>query len=369
MKNNRIFIQLAVAVMIIVFAGAATARAKIVKGPYIQNVRKDEITICWESDSPTTGSVTFAEVREDGSAADKRVVAVDTPGKFKEVRLTILSPGTTYRYKVEDNTGSMERGSFETAPGKFVPFRFAAYGDCRSNHIMHKKIIKQMLKYDPKLVLNTGDLVAKGTKQSDWDVFWPVVKQLVRRIPYYPTLGNHEQDSPLYFKYFSLPHGPAGERYYAFAYSNVMFIALDSNAPYMTLTKQKQWVKNVLKKTQNYDFHIVFFHHPLYSSSKRAPNLHYRQIYVPIFKKYGVDAVINGHDHFYERSVDENGIQYIVTGGGGAGLYDQVRTLPESVVKKKSYNFLIFDVDGKHMNARAFDENGKIIDEVGFTAD
>lgn len=348
---------------------AVKSQADIVKGPYVQNVRTDEATICWESDNPARGSVAFTKVLEDGSAGRKRVIDFVEPAAFKEVRLPILSAGTTYRYRVEDESGGIELGEFQTAPGRLVPFRFAAYGDCRSNHNMHRKIIKLMMEYDPKLVLNTGDLVNRGSKQHDWDMFWPVVDRLVRNVPYYPSLGNHEQDSPLYYKYFSLPTGADGERYYAFAYSNVLFIALDSNAPHMLLAEQKNWLKKVLKHTQQFDFHIVFFHHPLYSSSKRDPNLHYRKIYVPIFKRYGVDAVLNGHDHFYERCVDENGIQYIVTGGGGAGLYEQVRTLPQSVVKKRTHNFMIFDVDGPRMRAKTLDDKGRIIDEIAFSAD
>jgi len=335
--------------------------AKIDKGPYLQNVKPSEITVCWESPEPVESVVLLVPMGKDAPASSESSVAVEAAA-FSEVKLTGLRPDTQYKYMVKQKDGTRAGGTFRTAPGRFVPFRFAAYGDCRSNHLVHSQLVKAMKKYDPALVVNSGDLVNRGVLQEDWNFFWDIVSDFGADIPYYPSLGNHEQDSPLYYKYFSLPRNGGKERFYSFSYSNVFFIALDSNSPYFLMSDQKSWLREQLKKARDYDFRVVFFHHPFYSSSKREPNIHYRAIYSPIFAKYGVDLVLNGHDHFYERSVDDYGITYVVTGGGGAGLYGFERDLPQSRVRKMVHHFMIMDVDGKTMKVKSIDIDGNVFD-------
>jgi len=339
---------------------AIPAAAKFTKGPYIQNGRTDGVTICWESDKSQAATVIVTK-----SGATAASVAAPGDSDFHKIKIGSLAPGTTYDYSVREADGSEAAGSFRTFPAKQEPFRFAAYGDTRSLHYLHRALIKWIIKFKPAFLLNSGDLVEDGTKPDQWGAFWDIVEPFARDAYYYPVLGNHERDSEIYFKYFDLPDNGKDGRYYSFTYSNVLVVGLDYDE--LLSGDQKNWLIKQLKASDA-DFKIVVFHIPLYSSGKRPPNVFLRKIYVPIFKKYGVQLVLNGHDHFYERSVDSNGIQYVVTGGGGAPLYDFVRKIPESVVRVKVNHFMIFDVSGKRMDAKAIDIDGKVIDTFTITA-
>lgn len=343
-----------------VFAHQGSAHAKITKGPYIQNLKMEGVTICWESDKIFDTALKVVPV----GGADSTAITINaSPSLFGEINVSGLTPSTKYEYKVIQNGGDSDGGVFKTSPATVIPFRFAAYGDTRSNPVVHKNIMDAILAYKPALALNSGDLVPDGRKQADWDTFFKTTNAFMKEIPLYPAAGNHEQDSSLYFQYFSLPKNGDNERYYAFSYSNVLFVVLDSNSPYYMLADQKNFLKKTLSESREFDFRVVMFHHPLYSSSRREPNISHRNIYIPIFKKYKVDLVLNGHDHFYERSEDGSGIEYVITGGGGAPLYGFERNNPESVVKKMAHHFMIIDVNGPVMKATAIDAEGKTIDE------
>ncbi|MFC1474466.1 metallophosphoesterase [bacterium] len=335
------------------------------KGPYLQNVKPNEATICWESVKPVRSKIVY----EPYVLTDVPMSINVEPNEFNEITIKGLRPGTMYSYKVIQKGKMMGYGVFTTAPAKPEPFRFAAYGDCRTDHKTHTALLERMKPYSPAFLLSTGDLVTDGRKQSDWNDFWRVVSPFAKDVPYYPILGNHEHDDPLYYKYFSLPRNGKDESYYAFAWSNVFIIAMDSSSPQFLLADQKNWLKKALKRAEGYDFKVLFFHHPFYSSSKRDPNLHFRKVYEPIFKKYGVDLVLAGHDHFYERSKSKDGITYVITGGGGAGLYGFERNTPESIVRKRAYHFMVFDVIDRKMTVRVIDIDGNTIDGFTLTAD
>ena len=83
------------------------------------------------------------------------------------------------------------------------------------------------------------------------------------------------------------------------------------------MPEQIQWVEQELKASSS-DWKIVVFHHPLYSSGERhGSDLRLREVLEPLFLKYNVSVVLNGHDHFYERVKPQKGIQYFVVGSGG----------------------------------------------------
>lgn len=358
--NSRNFKRTSVitaALAAILLAPVAT-HAKFTKTPYVQNVKTEGITICWEADRIFETKLTVSP-----AAGGKPVVITANPDSFGEVNVSGLTPGASYKYEVSQSGGEKGGGTFTTAPSYVVPFRFIAMGDTRNGHDKHKNILSGAKKFNPAFALNSGDLVGAGTDPKEWDKYFDVAGDFMKDVPVYPTLGNHEMDSPHYYKYFSLPQNGDKEHYYSFAYSNALFIVLDTNAPYNTSSAQKKFLIDQLSASREFDFRVVMFHHPMYSSSKRPPNLNIRKMFSPIFKKYKVDIVFNGHDHFYERSIDENGVQYVIAGGGGAPLYNFEKDNPESKVKKMAYHFLVVEVSGSVMKAKAIDIDGGIFDE------
>jgi 3',5'-cyclic AMP phosphodiesterase CpdA len=127
-------------------------------------------------------------------------------------------------------------------------------------------------------------------------------------VKFYAALGNHDSPSQRLYKPFNMN----GQRFYTFKPRNgVRFFALDSN--YMD-REQLAWLEKELKASGS-DWKIAFFHHPLYSSGERhGSDTALKDQLEPLFVKYSVDLVLTGHDHLYERTKPQKGIQYFVVG-------------------------------------------------------
>lgn len=234
------------------------------------------------------------------------------------------------------------------------------YGDTRTNHDNHKKVVEAILKVDPKVVFHVGDLVADGRKQDQWVTFNEITKPLLSVVEFYPAAGNHERNSQLYFDNFELPNN---ERWYSVEKYGVHFIILDSNADLSDTSAQYAWLENDLQnRSKTAAFTAAVFHHPPYSTgSHKEDEKGLRKTIVPLFEKYGVDIAFSGHDHHYERSL-VNGIYYIVTGGGGAPLYDRERESPNSQIFLKELEFCALTVKKDKLKIDVFNEKSELID-------
>jgi len=216
------------------------------------------------------------------------------------------------------------------------------YGDTRSDHDTHQAITEAIMDVDPVTVFHTGDLVNDGRKPDDWAIFDAIASGLIASADYYPAIGNHEENSQMFFDRFKLPNN---ERWYAVDSGGIHFIVLDSTSDTRPGSEQYRWLESHLETTaRNREFVAAVFHHPPFSTGPHdADERGLRTTWVPLFEKHGVDVVFNGHDHTYERSL-HNGIYYIVTGGGGAPLYDQERDSPDSQVYITTYHFCSLSV-------------------------
>jgi hypothetical protein len=240
-----------------------------------------------------------------------------------------------------------------------VTIRFVAYGDTRGgwDNWDNTLLVANAIEHThPAFVLNTGDLVDYGKDDDDWVDFF-AASPFVHNSTLYPVLGNHENYSALYFTYFSLP---GNERWYSFNNGPVHFIGLDSNPRNAYRIIQNLWLIRELRiRTQ--PFTVVFFHHPLFSSGEEHGNTTVLQkIWAPLFARYHVDIVFNGHDHDYERSIVNN-VTYIVTGGGGAPLYN-VGHSPWTVYSEKTYHFCLLTVTSSRLSFEAIKPDGTVFD-------
>jgi len=234
------------------------------------------------------------------------------------------------------------------------------YGDSRSGHIMHRQVVDQIVATHPLAVFHTGDLVNDGYSTYDWDMFNDITDTMRTISEFYPVLGNHENQSPLYFDQFDLPNN---EQWYSVDRNYIHFIALNSCVASDTLSEQYFWLKSDLMQVPlDTRFIIAYFHHPPYSTGAHAEDeMNLRESFVPLFNQYGVDAVFNGHNHCYERSYC-GGIYYIVAGGGGAPLHDQSGTDPCSQLYLKSYHYCKLSLVDNILYVNVINQNGEIID-------
>jgi len=327
------------------------------RGPYLQSVTSDSVWVVWDTIEPSIGLVEYGLTPELGSIAEEGQAA-----SHHEVQLTGLSPQSIYHYRVDG--GKMAH--FRTAPAsRQTSVRFAVVGDTRTGHRMHRAVIEQMVRASPDLVLHTGDLVESGHDTGQWDRFFWIEAPLLRTAPFYPTLGGHEERASHYFDRFLLP---SNERWYAFEYGPARLIALQIDGAFDPGYEQMRWLERQLS-TNEAPWLLVTFHVPVYSSRAEDDlEVHLRHTLVPLFERYGVDVVLMGHQHSYERIL-ANDITYVVTAGGGAPLYSLDEPEPGSQVAARAHHFLLIDLDPSRLIGTAIDRHGQVIDRFELLAD
>jgi len=338
-------------------ASASGTPASLFRQPYLQQVTSSSAIVVWGT--PTAGQ---AQVRyqaagqpaRTAAATSTRFTAAQTglPADYYQhaAALGALAPATEYTYDVlldgADLTGATDR--FRTAPSEGTSsVRFIAFGDSGVGSAEQRQLAGRMATDNFDLAIHTGD-VAYGTSSMtgggshrtlhDW--FFAIYDGWLRRRPFFPSIGNHDDEIAFarpYRDVFVLPPDGASsgypdhaERFYSFDHGPAHFVALDTERAFQDPSRraaQLAWLEADLAATAQ-PWRIAYFHRSPYSSSVgHGSDLAVRQAFVPIFERYGVQLVISGHDHGYERSTpwrQTSGgrpVTYVVTGGGGAHLY------------------------------------------------
>lgn len=302
----------------------------LLRGPYLQMAGPDRMTVRWRTSHGARGVVRF------GAAAGSLTNAVAEtlplrPPHDHEVTLTNLTAATTHFYSVGSGTNALQQGAdtrFTTAPtpGTPAPARIWAIGDAGKAGSAQNAVRAAFLAWtgarDPDLVLQLGDNAYNaGTDDEYQAALFNPFAPLLRRVPFWSCLGNHETDqagahrpSYAYFDIYTQPTaGECGglasgtEHYYSFDFGNVHLISLDT----MTASRAANgpmaaWLENDLASTTA-TWILCFFHHPPYTkgshnSDVEADLVEVRSNLLPILEAGGVDLVLNGHSHSYERS-------------------------------------------------------------------
>jgi uncharacterized protein (TIGR03382 family) len=376
----------ALAVALLLMTGASEA-ATLTRSPYLQRVGPDTALIAFRLDSSCAAVVHYGSEGTPSQAAR----SVDS-GRVHAVVLTGLTPGTEYTYAVEACGTRTPEKSFRTAP---VPgtrhVHFAALGDFGTGGSAERRVAAGILSRDPDLLLTLGDnAYESGTEAEIQNHLFAPLAGVLAEVPFFPVAGNHEyvtnQAQP-YLDNFYLPTSPSGgERYYSFDWGHVHFVALDSNcavglasASRCTLEAQKTWVEQDLAESRA-AWKVVYFHHPPWSSGAWGSNSTMRQHFGPIFERHGVDLVLTGHDHNYERThplqgesvapEGTRGITYLVVGGGGANLRSfSIRQPPawSAARNNTAHGFLDVVVNGGTLSARLLTPEGEVVDSFTLT--
>ena len=225
-----------------------------------------------------------------------------------------LQPGCPYVYRVGDGVNWTEWFQFETAPEKVEPFSFVYFGDAQNDvRSMWSRVIRQANRDAPKaaFMLHAGDLVDRADSDAHWGEWFGAGSWLNAMIPVVAIPGNHEHVkvnevrkhlTPHWQKVFSFPkNGPRGleETCYTLTYQNLRIIGMNT----MTMhAEQALWLEGVLATNES-PWVVCTFHHPIYSTAKKKDdNVELRALWKPIFDKYQVDLVLQGHDHTYGRT-------------------------------------------------------------------
>ena len=339
------------------------------RGPYVQNVSTSSAVVAWVSEEPSMGAVEYGETPRLG----RRELNAQL-GRRHAVTLSGLKPGSTYYYQVtEDGSAKTANGCFRTAPeGNDSSFSFAVIGDS-GNGRKNQLIVAGLLRHlKPDLILHTGDVVYPSGEDRHYDRrFFLPYGQLIKEIPVFPVLGNHDVEKgngAAYLKNFHLPSNDPHNtgRYYSFDWGKVHFVALNSELYYEdggdSPQEQKAWLERDLAATRQ-PWKIVFFHRPIYSSSEHGSDEKIRKDLEPPLIRYKVNMVFNGHDHNYERTVPIGGVTYIVTGGGGKQLYSAGRS-EWTAFSKSAHHVVLVRIEGDRLSLEAIKPDGILLDRL-----
>jgi predicted phosphodiesterase len=234
-----------------------------------------------------------------------------------------------------------------TLPLEPKSVRFAVIGDNGTGDAPEYQIAAEMEAYQKVVgfdfVTMMGDNIYGGHKPKDFERKFeePYKPLLDAGVKFYACLGNHDNSNETLYKPFNMN----GQRYYSFKKGDVQFFVLDSN--YMDST-QLDWIQHQLSES-NAKWKVAYFHHPLYSDGKfHGPDVDLRNILMPIFEKYGMNMVLSGHEHIYERFKPEGGIYFFLVGNSGELRYGNLR--PGSQIMAKGFDtdrtFMLMEVAG-----------------------
>lgn len=250
-----------------------------------------------------------------------------------------------------------------TLPVKDGSVKFAVIGDTGSGSEQQRDVGEMMMKYHAlfpyDFVLMMGDNMYGGESPKDFEEkFSNVYKPLLDgKVKFYASLGNHDLSLQANYENFNMN----GKEYYRFKKGNVAFYALNS-----TYVDQKQikWLQEQLALDTS-EWKVCFFHHSPYSSAKsHGSDDGLRKVLEPIFVQYGVNMVITGHDHVYERIKPQQGIYYFVSGAGAKLRKGDINK--SSSLTDKAYDvdlsFMLFEVVDDQMYFQAISRTGETID-------
>jgi 3',5'-cyclic AMP phosphodiesterase CpdA len=345
-------------------------RRSVARAPYLQRVTDRSARVLFSVDArsepvvdlSTPGGRLLASVptRADGSED-----SVGASARQRVAHLEGLEPGTTYCYALR---GLSRRAGFvaAAAPGAATATRFVAFGDSGDGSAAQRAVRDQLLEVPFELILHTGDVAYKsGTLDELEEHHFGIYARLLAFVPFFPAAGNHDyrtDDGAPFRQVFALPEngGPQGlERWYSFDWGDVHFVALDTEQIGAT---QAEWLEADLRATDR-PWKIVYLHKPPFSSGRHGPNKKLRRLFVPIFEQHGVQLVLAGHDHHYERTRPIGGVTYVITGGGGKSTRS-VDPGELTAHAQEVYHFVHGEVRGVALHLRAIDATGRVFDAV-----
>lgn len=319
------------------------------RGPYLSwsDDPRTSMTLSWQSPAPSVRAVewstgsTFNTVTTVQASETNLVNLVRR--YYYNATITGLSPNTTYWYRIPGFHD--EPTPFTTAPDAPVPFSFFAYGDSResspvgSEHLALIELMRARHAMVPhSFVINSGDVAQDWDQVRSWDIHYHFIKPVASRMPYFVATGNHEwrggvpdHEEP-HNRMHEVPSGHLNKTSFAFRYSNAYFIVLGYSHAQGEQAATRAWLEDRLQHantTSGIDWIFLSWHVPPFTGTRgRGEQDAMKNNTCALLHKYGADAVFLGHDHNYQRinithtSNYTNGMTYLITGGGGAPLYD-----------------------------------------------
>lgn len=382
------------AAALLLLACAPARASRLERGPYLENMTRDMVTVRFRVDTASPAWLSYGQAPD----CERFLTPVAAVTEHK-VPLFGLLPDTAHCYRLylpaDESSGVYKafEGTFSTFRDEAKPyFSFLAFGDSGSGSEEQLELAAQMEKFRPDFAVHTGDILSDGLDEDADDQYFTPYAGLLSKAPFFLALGNHDYGREFrtpggkgflkanFTPFHSVPYTGLPPHYYFFDQAHARFFVLDTNAfggakfaPELTQgSKQYKWLEHFLSKASDKTWKFVVLHHPLYSTGAHPPTEELVKALEPLFLKYKVDLVLQGHDHDYERTLpikdglpdEAAGIIYITLGGGGNQLYIQRRNEDWSAKFLPVYHFAIFDVKEKNLKMSVYNKAGEEVDTL-----
>jgi len=381
-----------VAVIAILSTGAFAQSQSVETEMYRPTVMPDRIVLTWTGDPATSQAVTWrtdttvkdavAQIARANPGPDFK--GADVPASTSELANRLwnasyhsavfehLKPDTAYDYRVGDGTHWSEWIRFRTASDKPAPFSFVYFGDVQYGmRSQWSRVIREAFKTAPsaKFMAFGGDIVTDGSNDALWGEVFVAGSWIFGMVPVLPTAGNHEYRkdggssshiTSHWRAQFALPtNGPKDLEEYAY-YTDIQGLRMVCVASNEKTEEQTAWLKKVLADNPN-KWTIITFHHPIFSPAKGRDQAKLREAWMPIFEKYKVDLVLNGHDHTYGRTGIEGATVYL-TSVSGAKMYELNKQAWMHSSAENTQLFQIVSIDGDRLSVQTRTATGELYD-------
>jgi uncharacterized protein (TIGR03437 family) len=377
--------------------------ATLVHRPYLQNLGADHVTIVWSAREIQIASVQYSTDASFSRSAPASVLTFRSAQTnmgfdFYQYRANLagLSPGTAYSYRVimggqnvDPNTPPSVYRFSTPGPG---PVSFLVFGDSGDGSSHQLAVALQLVKEQPNFVVHVGDIAYQSGTYNEFTAnYFEYYYTLMRQVCFFTIAGNHEYITQYSAPYLALHAPPTNTvpdldrgKYYSFDWADMHFTGLDANLldPYFADAQRRMlaWFDNDLAQSQA-TWKIVFFHQTAYPTFHHIDDpidIAARALFVPILERHGVQLVLSGHEHNYQRSKPmrggvavqpgTGGTVYMVSGGGGGGLHPLAPVPPSFLDWEASvWHYLRVSVDGPKLTIQAIGTDGKEFDRVVLT--
>lgn len=297
------------------------------------------------------------------------------------MEVTGLKPGTTYIYRVGNGRmeGWSEPALFTTEQETEGAFTFInvtdSQGETEADFELWGRTLDQAFDTFPnaRFIVHNGDLTENPEDEVAWDHFFGKASTWLPSIPLMPVTGNHDEvngKADRYTTHFNLPDNGAGNSLpgtsYSFDYGDAHFTILNTES---NILGQTEWLRQDLLSTDK-PWKIVATHRPVYGGNSYSKVLEWAKV----FDEFGVDLVLQGHNHEYSRSYPVYGGEVTVPGQGT--VYVTINTAGQKFNEKKKdgfYHAVHFQngkqmfagvtINGNNLTYQAYDVEGKLLDE------
>ena len=354
-------------------------------------------SVNWRTDSTVVNAVgaiaeadpspDFVKTATLVPATSESVVIEGQRVQYHAVHFKNLKPATQYAYRVGDRSHWSEWFHFKTAQDRPAPFSFLYFGDAQNDiRSLWSRAIRGAYSSLPnvQLMIHAGDLINNANADWQWGEWFEAGGWINGMVPTLATPGNHEYFADksgqrrvsLHWRpSFVLPeNGPDGlkETAYFFDYQGVRFISMDSQAALLdptVLDRQADWLLRTLTRNPA-RWTIVLHHHPIFSTATGRDNDEWRQRMEPIYRKHGVDLVLQGHDHTYGRGLNmplgqsrkyPDGPVYVVS-VSGPKMYPLALQPWMDRAASNTQLYQTISVDGDKLSYQAFTVTGQRYD-------